>query len=104
MREMAVPAISPADLARVGVPTSLIWGRHDPVNRLPVAEAASERYGWPLEVIEEAGDDPPLEQPQTLLRALRSALAPFVDSVDADGLYDVLENHVYSEPIEERKK
>jgi pimeloyl-ACP methyl ester carboxylesterase len=104
MRELALPAIPAGELERIAVPVTLIWGRYDPVNRLPVAEAASERYGWPLEVIEEAGDDPPLEQPQALLRALRSALAPFVDSVDADGLYDVVENHVYSEPIEERKE
>ena len=69
-----------------------------------MAEAASERYGWPLEIVEEAGDDPPLEQPQAFLRALRPALAPFVDSVDADGLYDVGENHIYVKPIEERRE
>ena len=67
MRELAVPAIPPADLERIDVPTSLIWGRHDPVNRLRVAEAASERYGWPLHVIEHAGDDPPIEQPEAFL-------------------------------------
>ncbi len=70
MRELAVPAIPPADLERIDVPTSLIWGRHDPVNRLRVAETASERYGWPLHVIEHAGDDPPIEQPGAFLRAL----------------------------------
>jgi pimeloyl-ACP methyl ester carboxylesterase len=102
MRELAVPAIPPAKLERIAVPVTLIWGRHDPVNRLPVAKAASERYGWPLEVIEEAGDDPPLEQPQAFLRAVRPAFAPFVDSADANGLYDMAGKHVYSEPIEER--
>jgi pimeloyl-ACP methyl ester carboxylesterase len=76
MRELAVPAIPPPELERIGVPVRLIWGRHDPVNRLSVAEAASERYGWPLKIIEGAGDDPPLEQPQAFLRALRPALAP----------------------------
>jgi pimeloyl-ACP methyl ester carboxylesterase len=74
MRELAVPAIKPADLERIDVPTTLIWGRHDPVNRLRVAEAASERYGWPLHVIEQAGDDPPIEQPEAFLHALRRAL------------------------------
>jgi pimeloyl-ACP methyl ester carboxylesterase len=74
MRELAVPAIASEDLARIDVPTTLIWGRHDPVNRLRIAEAASERHGWPLHVIEDAGDDPPLEQPETFVRALRSAL------------------------------
>lgn len=75
MKNLAVPAIPPADLGRLGVPTSLIWGRHDPVNRLRVAEAASERYGWPLHVIEDAGDDPPLEQPDALVRAVCAAVA-----------------------------
>jgi pimeloyl-ACP methyl ester carboxylesterase len=70
MRELAVPAISATQLERISVPTMLIWGRHDPVNRLRVAEAASARYGWPLHVIDGAGDDPPLEQPAAFLRAL----------------------------------
>ena len=75
MREVAVPPIPPADLERIAVPTTLIWGRHDPVMRLRVGEAASERYGWPLHVIEEAGDDPPIEQPEAFLRALGAGLA-----------------------------
>jgi pimeloyl-ACP methyl ester carboxylesterase len=75
MRELAVPAIPPADLERIRVPTTLIWGRHDPVNRLAVAERASERYGWPLHVIEDAGDDPPLEQPEAFLRAVLASIA-----------------------------
>ncbi|MGH2975909.1 MAG: alpha/beta fold hydrolase [Solirubrobacterales bacterium] len=74
MREVAVPAIPPADLERIAVPTTLIWGRHDPVMRLRGAEAASERYRWPIHVIEEAGDDPPIEQPQAFLHALRAGL------------------------------
>jgi pimeloyl-ACP methyl ester carboxylesterase len=76
MRELAVPAIPPAQLEQIAVPVTLIWGRHDPVNRLAVADAASKRYGWPLEVIDDAGDDPPLEQPQAFLCTLLSALAP----------------------------
>ena len=56
-------------------PVTLIWGRHDPVNRLRIAETASQRYGWPLHVIEDAGDDPPMEQPEAFLHALRGAVA-----------------------------
>jgi hypothetical protein len=41
--------------------------------RLAVAEAASARHGWPLRVIDHAGDDPPLEQPKAFLAALRAA-------------------------------
>jgi pimeloyl-ACP methyl ester carboxylesterase len=74
MRDLAVPAIPPADLAQISVPTTLIWGRQDPVTRTSVAETASERYGWPLHVIDRAGDDPPLEQPNAFLDALREGL------------------------------
>jgi len=72
MRRFGVPAIPSVDLARIAVPTTLIWGRHDPATPLRVAQAASERYGWPLHVIENAGDDPPMEQPEAFLEALRA--------------------------------
>jgi pimeloyl-ACP methyl ester carboxylesterase len=62
------------DLDRIAVPTTLIWGRHDLGVRLSVAEAASVRYGWPLHVIENARDDPAIEQPAAFLEALRTAL------------------------------
>jgi pimeloyl-ACP methyl ester carboxylesterase len=75
--ELGLPAIAPADLARIVVPTTMIWGRHDLQVRLPVAEAASARLGWPLHVIEDAGDDPALEQPQAFLRTLHAALGTF---------------------------
>jgi pimeloyl-ACP methyl ester carboxylesterase len=73
MRPLA-SAIPPHDLARITVPTTLIWGRHDRGVRLNVARDASERYGWPLHVIEDARDDPAIEQPQAFLEALRTAL------------------------------
>jgi pimeloyl-ACP methyl ester carboxylesterase len=75
MRQVGLPAIPPDDLARITVPVTLIWGRHDRANRLRIAEAASVRYGWPLHVIDECADDPPRDQPQAFLRALRSSLA-----------------------------
>jgi pimeloyl-ACP methyl ester carboxylesterase len=67
-------AIPSEDLDRIAVPTTLIWGRHDLGVRLNVAEAASARYGWPLHVIENARDDPAIEQPKAFLEALRLAL------------------------------
>ena len=73
MRPLA-SAIPPHDLARIAVPTTLIWGRLDRGVRLNVATDASERYGWPLHVIEDARDDPAIEQPQAFLEALRTAL------------------------------
>jgi len=74
LRDFASPAIPPADLARIRVPTALIWGRHDRANPLAVAEAAARRYGWGLHVIENANDDPPVEQPEAVVRALLGAL------------------------------
>ena len=73
MRQLA-SAIPSEDLDRIAVPTTLIWGRHDLGVRLNVAEAASARYGWPLHVIENARDDPAIEQPEAFLEALRTAL------------------------------
>lgn len=75
MRDIGVPQIPAEDLARIAVPTALIWGRHDRANRLRVAEAASARYGWPLHVIEGCADDPARDRPEAFLEALRSALA-----------------------------
>ena len=74
MRQLA-SAIPPRDLDRIAVPTTLIWGRHDLGVRLNVAEKASARHGWPLHVIDNARDDPAIEQPQAFLHALHAALA-----------------------------
>jgi pimeloyl-ACP methyl ester carboxylesterase len=74
LRKVGVPRIEPEELARITVPTSLIWGRQDRANRLRIAEAASDRYGWPLRVIEESADDPARDQPEAFLRALHASL------------------------------
>jgi pimeloyl-ACP methyl ester carboxylesterase len=74
MGQLGVPAIPPAGLARIAVPTTLIWGRHDRATPLSVAEAATARFGWPLHIIENCNDDPPVEQPEAILRVLRTAL------------------------------
>ena len=42
---------------------------------LATAQAASARYGWPLEVIEDAGHFLGLDQPEAFQRALERALA-----------------------------
>jgi hypothetical protein len=44
---------------------------------------AGVRYGWPLHVIESAGDDPPLDQPNAFLDALRAALGTPIGEVAA---------------------
>lgn len=73
-REFGIPRLPPDDLARIAVPTTLIWGRHDRANRLRIAQDASARYGWPLHVIQNCADDPPRDQPLAFLEALRMAL------------------------------
>lgn len=74
MQVFGFPAIVPDELERISVPASLVWGRHDRASPLAVAQAAAKRFGWPLHVIEEANDDPPIEQPAKVLQALRAEL------------------------------
>jgi len=76
MRAFGFAPMPPEDLARITVPTTLIWGRHDLATRLAIAEAVSARHGWPLTVIENAADDPAIEQPEAFVAALRAALRP----------------------------
>jgi pimeloyl-ACP methyl ester carboxylesterase len=70
MEHFGFGAIPDETLARIGVPTTLIWGRRDSIVPLAVGEMASARYGWPLQVIEDAGNEPAIEAPQAFLRAL----------------------------------
>jgi pimeloyl-ACP methyl ester carboxylesterase len=72
---MGMRPIRRRDLARIPVPVSMIWGRHDLQNRLRIAEAAAARFGWPLEVIEDVRDDPCWERPEAAVAALRAARA-----------------------------
>ncbi len=74
MEHIGTPAIPAQMLARIRVPTSLIWGREDRATPLAAGVRASARFGWPLHVIDDAGDDPTLEQPEQFLRALRTAI------------------------------
>lgn len=74
MTRVGVPPIPAEDLAGIEIPTSLIWGRHDRALRLHVAEAASERYGWALHVIENTADDAPMERPGAFVQALHRSM------------------------------
>ena len=74
LRELGLRQIPPEELARIGVPTTLIWGRQDRVMPLATAQEASARYGWPLQVIDDAGHFLALDQPEAFLRALSAAL------------------------------
>lgn len=74
LRKLGMPGIPPRDLARIGAPTTMIWGRHDRVVPLRAAEQVSTRHGWPLHVIDDSGHLPHVEQPDAVLRVLRSEL------------------------------
>jgi pimeloyl-ACP methyl ester carboxylesterase len=74
MGEFALPAIASEDLDRIKVPTHLVWGRHDEATPIEAAQEIAARHGWPLEVIEECADDPPVEQPEEFVRVLREAI------------------------------
>ena len=66
--------ISDLELQRIAVPTSLLWGRHDRMAPLHLAESASSRFGWPLHVVEGVAHVPFVEQPGAFLHALRATL------------------------------
>jgi pimeloyl-ACP methyl ester carboxylesterase len=59
-----------AELRRIAAPVALLWGRHDRFVPLRLAEGASDRLGWPLRVVDDAGHVPHVEQPEAFLRAL----------------------------------
>jgi pimeloyl-ACP methyl ester carboxylesterase len=67
--------IPDAELRRIEVPTALVWGSHDRFVRLAHAERASERLGWPLRVIDEAGHVPHIERTEAFLDALPADFA-----------------------------
>ena len=74
MEQFGVPPIPPAELARIAVPTTLIWGRHDLATPAGGRRGRERPLRWPLHVIEDCADDPPIEQPEAFLAALRTAL------------------------------
>jgi pimeloyl-ACP methyl ester carboxylesterase len=75
MARVGIPPIPRNNLTGIDVPTTLIWGRHDRALPLSIAETASERYGWPLHVIEDAADDAPMEQPSAFVEVLRAVVS-----------------------------
>jgi pimeloyl-ACP methyl ester carboxylesterase len=62
-----------AGLRRIGVPVSLLWGRHDRMVPLVVAERAAAGLGWPLHVVEDVAHVPHIEDPGAFLDGLGDA-------------------------------
>ena len=76
--------VADADLRTIGVPTVLLWGRHDRMVPLELAEAAAARMGWPLSVIDDAGHAPHVEQPDAFVSALcRAIQAPTIERTNS---------------------
>jgi pimeloyl-ACP methyl ester carboxylesterase len=75
LEAFGMAAIPPSDLERITVPTTLVWGRHDRAIPLKVAETASARFGWPLVILEDSADDPPMAEPEALARAINGGAA-----------------------------
>jgi 2-hydroxymuconate-semialdehyde hydrolase len=65
--------VSETELRSVEVPVTLIWGRHDRMAPLRMAQAAHATFGWLLHVIEDAGHVPHIEQPDAFLQALAAS-------------------------------
>jgi pimeloyl-ACP methyl ester carboxylesterase len=59
-------------LARITVPTVLVWGRDDTIVPLSVGEAAAARYGWPIRVLDDTGNEPAIENPDSFVTAVSS--------------------------------
>jgi pimeloyl-ACP methyl ester carboxylesterase len=63
-----------AELRRIDVPSALLWGRHDRMAPLSLAEAASTRLGWPVYVVDHAAHVPHIEQPDDFADLLMEVL------------------------------
>ena len=74
------------ELRRIAIPTALLWGRHDRMVPLRVAEDAHTRLGWALHVVDDVGHVPHVDCPTRFLGALRDALGPAasLDATTAD--------------------
>lgn len=75
MPRFGMPAIPDELIGKIDVPVSLIHGRGDRQVKAEIAETAGQKYGWPLQLIDGAGDDPAVEQPRAFNKAMRAALA-----------------------------
>jgi 2-hydroxymuconate-semialdehyde hydrolase len=67
--------IPDSELARIQVPTALVWGRHDRMVSVAIGTAAGSRHGWPLHVIDGAAHAPHIEQPDAFVETLAGIAA-----------------------------
>jgi pimeloyl-ACP methyl ester carboxylesterase len=62
--------IPDTELRRIEVPTVLLWGAQDRFVPPALAETASTRLSWPLQVIDDAGHVPHIEQPDAFISVI----------------------------------
>ena len=62
--------IADDELRRISPQPTLLWGRHDRMAPLSLAERAAVMFGWPLHVIEDASHVPHMEQPDAFVQSL----------------------------------
>jgi pimeloyl-ACP methyl ester carboxylesterase len=73
MRQLIMTAakqVSEDLLRRIEVPTTLVWGRHDRMVPMRIADQGHSRFGWPLHIVEDAGHAAHLERPDGFLSVL----------------------------------
>jgi pimeloyl-ACP methyl ester carboxylesterase len=57
-------------LARISVPTTLVWGRADAIVPVSVGEAAAARFGWRIRILDNVGNEPAIEDPEGFVKAV----------------------------------
>ena len=62
--------LAEAKLRWIATPTTLVWGSHDRFVPLAVGEGASDRFGWPLHVIDRSGHAAHIERPDAFMHAI----------------------------------
>ena len=63
------------ELAQLRIPLALLWGRHDRMVPVHMAESAAADHRWPLFIVEDAAHAPHIEQPRRFVEVLREACA-----------------------------
>lgn len=76
LRKLGTRQIPDSELKGIDTPVDLIWGREDRVMKLRIAESASEKFGWPLHVIDDAGHAANWDQPEAFVEVLRAVTRP----------------------------
>lgn len=74
LRRLGVRRIPADRLDEIAAPTSLIWGREDPIMPFRIAEEVAAQLDWPLYPIDDCGHVPQAERPQAFLEALGASM------------------------------